>query len=176
MYVSYLLAIPPYLLLVTAMWLGLGWSYKTALIGAVVVYLPFVPIMMRISRVVWMHIDQAFDPQRIASEDRTKVDGLWGFSAGEDNLHSMLLGGRREEETRGITCNAPLLFAALHPAFNHRLPLRGLDSVSRSLDFQQPVELDGLGHCRRLPGLTISIEELSSFWLMRAVTLAANFA
>ena len=64
MYISYMLAIPPYLLIVTALWLGLGWPYTVALIAAVIVYLPVVPYMMRISRVVWMHIDQAFDPQK----------------------------------------------------------------------------------------------------------------
>jgi len=64
MYVSYMLAIPPYLLIVTGLWLGLGWQYTLALLAAVIIYLPFVPIMMRMSRVVWMHIDQAFDPQK----------------------------------------------------------------------------------------------------------------
>ena len=64
MYVSYGLAIPPYLLVVIALWLGAGWRYETALLGAVIVYLPFVPLMMRFSRVVWMYIDQAFDPQQ----------------------------------------------------------------------------------------------------------------
>jgi uncharacterized protein (DUF983 family) len=64
MYVSYMLAIPPYLLLMAVLWLGLGWTYPMALVGAVVIYLPFVPIMMRFSRVVWMHVDQAFDPQK----------------------------------------------------------------------------------------------------------------
>jgi uncharacterized protein (DUF983 family) len=64
MYVSYVLAIPPYLLLVTALWLFAGWRYEVALLGAVVAYLPFVPVAMRLSRVIWMYIDQAFDPER----------------------------------------------------------------------------------------------------------------
>jgi uncharacterized protein (DUF983 family) len=64
MYVSYALAIPPYLLLVTGFWLFAGWRYEWALLGAVVAYLPFVPMAMRISRVIWMYIDQAFDPER----------------------------------------------------------------------------------------------------------------
>ena len=64
MYVSYALAIPPYLLLVTLLWQYAGWRYELALLGAVVVYLPFVPIAMRMSRVIWMYIDQAFDPER----------------------------------------------------------------------------------------------------------------
>ena len=64
MYVSYMLAIPPYLALVAGLWLLAGWRYQFALLGAVVAYLPFVPMMMRLSRVIWMYIDQAFDPER----------------------------------------------------------------------------------------------------------------
>jgi hypothetical protein len=64
MYVSYGMAIPPYLAIVSALWLLARWRYELALLGAVFVYLPFVPIVMRMSRVVWMYIDQAFDPER----------------------------------------------------------------------------------------------------------------
>jgi uncharacterized protein (DUF983 family) len=64
MYISYMLAIPPYLILVTTLWLGAGWRYELALLGAVAIYLPFVPIAMRLSRVIWMYIDQAFDPEK----------------------------------------------------------------------------------------------------------------
>jgi len=63
MYVSYMLAIPP-----TSRWSPVCGSppdgrYQFALLGAVVAYLPFVPMMMRLSRVIWMYIDQAFDPE-----------------------------------------------------------------------------------------------------------------
>jgi uncharacterized protein (DUF983 family) len=64
MYVSYMLAIPPYLLMVSALWLWAGWPYERALLGAFLAYLPFVPLAMRVSRVVWIHVDQAFDPER----------------------------------------------------------------------------------------------------------------
>ena len=64
MYISYALAIPPYLLLVTLLWRYAGWRYEFALLGAVAAYLPFVPMMMRISRVIWIYIDQYFDPER----------------------------------------------------------------------------------------------------------------
>jgi len=64
MYVSYGLAIPPYLAIVSALWLLARWRYEMALLGAVVVYLPFVPMVMRLSRVVWIYIDQAFDPEK----------------------------------------------------------------------------------------------------------------
>jgi uncharacterized protein (DUF983 family) len=64
MYVSYGLAIPPYLAIVSALWLLAGWRYEYALLGAVIVYLPFVPFVMRLSRVVWIYVDQAFDPEK----------------------------------------------------------------------------------------------------------------
>jgi len=64
MYVSYGMAIPPYLAIVSALWLLAGWRYEMALLGAVVVYLPFVPMVMRLSRVVWIYIDQTFDPEK----------------------------------------------------------------------------------------------------------------
>ena len=64
MYVSYALAIPPFVLLVMAFWLWAHWRYELALAGAFVAYLPFVPIAARISRVVWIYIDQGLDPER----------------------------------------------------------------------------------------------------------------
>jgi uncharacterized protein (DUF983 family) len=64
MYVSYALAIPPFLLLVTAFWLLAHWRYELALLGAFVAYLPLVPMAARLSRVVWMYIDQTFDPEK----------------------------------------------------------------------------------------------------------------
>ena len=64
MYVSYALAIPVYLAMVGSLWLWAGWSYPSALLGAVVAYLPFVRPAMRMSRVLWIYIDQAFDPEK----------------------------------------------------------------------------------------------------------------
>jgi uncharacterized protein (DUF983 family) len=64
MYVSYALAIPPFVLLVTTLWLFAHWRYELALLGAFLAYLPFVPMAARFSRVVWMYIDHTFDPER----------------------------------------------------------------------------------------------------------------
>ncbi len=64
MYVSYALSVFPVLLLVILLWLVAHWSYDAALLGAVIAYLPFVPLVVRISRVLWIHIDQAFDPEK----------------------------------------------------------------------------------------------------------------
>ena len=63
MYVSYGLSIPPVLLLILIIWRLTGWDYDVSIIAAFVAYLPFVPAVARFARVVWMYIDQAFDPR-----------------------------------------------------------------------------------------------------------------
>src|SRR5712691_549838 len=63
MYVSYALTLVPVLLLVVIFWRAVGLAYSTALLSAVIVYLPFVPPVARLSRVVWIYIDQRFDPE-----------------------------------------------------------------------------------------------------------------
>lgn len=62
MYVSYLLSIPPVLALVFLLWRLAGWSFGAAVFGAFVAYLPFVPFMVRLSRVIWIYIDRSVDP------------------------------------------------------------------------------------------------------------------
>jgi uncharacterized protein (DUF983 family) len=63
MYVSYALSIPPVFVLILALWLLAGLRFEVALFGASAAYLPFVPLVVRISRVVWIHIDQRIDPE-----------------------------------------------------------------------------------------------------------------
>jgi hypothetical protein len=62
MYVSYGLSIPPVLALVMLLWRGAHWSFGAAVIGAFVAYLPFVPLVVRLSRVIWIYIDRSVDP------------------------------------------------------------------------------------------------------------------
>jgi uncharacterized protein (DUF983 family) len=63
MYVSYLLSIPPVLLLVVSIWKLSGWTFDWSAGAAAVAYLPFVPVVARFARVVWMYVDQNFDPR-----------------------------------------------------------------------------------------------------------------
>jgi uncharacterized protein (DUF983 family) len=63
MYVSYGLSIPPVLALVVILWRLAGWSFGAAVIGAFLAYLPFVPLVVRLSRVIWIYVDRAVDPQ-----------------------------------------------------------------------------------------------------------------
>jgi uncharacterized protein (DUF983 family) len=62
MYVSYGLSIPPVLALVVILWRLACWSFGAAVIGAFLAYLPFVPFVVRLARVVWIYIDRAVDP------------------------------------------------------------------------------------------------------------------
>jgi len=62
LYVSYGLSIPPVLALVTILWRLAGWSFGAAVCGAFVAYLPLVPLVVRLSRVIWIYIDRSVDP------------------------------------------------------------------------------------------------------------------
>jgi uncharacterized protein (DUF983 family) len=64
MLVSYLIAVPIFTVLWLALWLVVGWDILPALIVATVVFLFLVPMIFRYSRVLWMHFDQAVDPEK----------------------------------------------------------------------------------------------------------------
>ena len=64
MYFSYLLSIPPVFLLVLLLWRLTGWRYDLVVLAAFVCYLPAVPAVTRWARVIWMYVDQHFDPER----------------------------------------------------------------------------------------------------------------
>ena len=65
MYVSYALSVPPVALLVLLIWLATHWRLDYVVLGAFVAYLPAVPLMVRFSRIVWIHIDQWLDPEKV---------------------------------------------------------------------------------------------------------------
>jgi len=62
LYISYGLSILPVLALVLTFWRVAHWSYGTSLAGATVAYLPLVPLVVRLSRVIWIYIDRTLDP------------------------------------------------------------------------------------------------------------------
>ena len=62
MYFSYLLSIPPVLILVLLLWRLTSLRFDLVLVTAFVAYLPFVPFVTRFARVVWMYVDRHFDP------------------------------------------------------------------------------------------------------------------
>jgi uncharacterized protein (DUF983 family) len=64
MYFSYALSIPPALAIVLLIWRLTGWHFDVVMMCAFVAYLPFVPAVSRWSRVLWLYLDQRFDPQK----------------------------------------------------------------------------------------------------------------
>ena len=64
LYVSYAISLVPVLFLVVLFWRVSGLAYEMALLAAAVAYLPFVPLVVRMSRVLWIHIDQTLDPEK----------------------------------------------------------------------------------------------------------------
>ena len=63
MYVSYALSILPALSLILLFWRIVGLASASSLFAAAAAYLPSAPYMTRLSRVIWIHIDQRFDPE-----------------------------------------------------------------------------------------------------------------
>jgi uncharacterized protein (DUF983 family) len=64
MYFSYALSIPPGLGIVLLLWRLTGWHFDVVMLWSFVAYLPFVPAVSRWSRVLWLYLDQRFDPQK----------------------------------------------------------------------------------------------------------------
>ena len=62
MYFSYALSIPPVLILILLIWRISGWPYDVAIGAAVVAWLPFVPFVSRVARVLWIYFDHHIDP------------------------------------------------------------------------------------------------------------------
>jgi uncharacterized protein (DUF983 family) len=62
MYVSYAMSLPSGVALLFAVWYGTGWSFSLSLLTTMLIYLPFVPVIFRYSRVIWLHLDRSFDP------------------------------------------------------------------------------------------------------------------
>ena len=62
MYVSFALSVLPVCGLVLLIWLTTHWPLDYVMLGAFIAYLPAVPLVVRFSRVVWIHIDRHFDP------------------------------------------------------------------------------------------------------------------
>jgi uncharacterized protein (DUF983 family) len=64
MYVSYAMGVPIVLALVLFYWKLTAWPLKRLLLASAVTFLLFVPAIIRYSRIAWLHIDRAFDPDK----------------------------------------------------------------------------------------------------------------
>lgn len=63
MYISYGLALVTIALIALLLWLGLHWSFEKVVVWAVVFFLPLAPMVTFLSRVLWIYLDQAVDPE-----------------------------------------------------------------------------------------------------------------
>src|SRR5215469_4851678 len=64
MYISYGLALALVVFFGAVLWEVTRWRLDKVAIWAVVLFLPFVPILTFLSRVLWIYLDQTFDPER----------------------------------------------------------------------------------------------------------------
>ena len=62
MYISYGLTLALGVSIYLALWYFTDWSSAVLLLGTVLLYLPLVPPVVRLSRVLWIYIDRAIDP------------------------------------------------------------------------------------------------------------------
>lgn len=62
MYFSYLLSIPPVLALILIIWRVSRWPFDIVMGATLVAWLPFVPVITRWARVLFIHLDRQLDP------------------------------------------------------------------------------------------------------------------
>jgi len=63
MYVSYMLALPVVAVSAALVYvLAPSLSFEATIGIAALLFLPFVPLIFRYSRILWIHLDQAVDP------------------------------------------------------------------------------------------------------------------
>jgi uncharacterized protein (DUF983 family) len=64
MYISYLLALMTIAGLAIVLWFCFRWSIQKTAVWAVVLFVPIAPTLTLLSRVMWIYLDQAVDPER----------------------------------------------------------------------------------------------------------------
>jgi uncharacterized protein (DUF983 family) len=62
MFISYALTVPPVLLVTLAIWYLSGWPFNTVMLCTFLAFLPLVPMMTRLARVLWIYFDRTVDP------------------------------------------------------------------------------------------------------------------
>lgn len=64
MYLSYGLALIVIAVLAAALWLTAHWSLDKSILWAILIFLPLAPPLTLFSRVLWIYLDQAIDPEK----------------------------------------------------------------------------------------------------------------
>jgi uncharacterized protein (DUF983 family) len=69
MFASYTLAVPILFVIFMILWSFFAntWPLTFNLFVTFIVFLPFVPVIFRYSRVIWMHVDWLLDPEQQAN-------------------------------------------------------------------------------------------------------------
>jgi hypothetical protein len=63
MYISYGLGLAFVSAFGAILWLLTGWGFTNVVTLALVVFLPFAPMLTFLSRVLWIYLDQTIDPE-----------------------------------------------------------------------------------------------------------------
>lgn len=63
MYISYSLGLALIFIFGALIWLLSGWGLVKVAVWAVLLFLPFAPMLTLLSRVLWIYFDQAIDPE-----------------------------------------------------------------------------------------------------------------
>jgi uncharacterized protein (DUF983 family) len=64
MYIAYGLALVTIAIFGLLLWRLAHWSFQTTVIVAVLLFLPFAPVLTIMARVLWIYLDQTLDPDR----------------------------------------------------------------------------------------------------------------
>lgn len=63
MYISYVLALLTIVVLGFLLWASTPWSLRKITLWAVLLFLPLAPTLTLFSRVLWIYLDRAIDPE-----------------------------------------------------------------------------------------------------------------
>jgi uncharacterized protein (DUF983 family) len=63
MYISYGLALVTIVILAVVLWASTRWSAQKAVLWALLLFLPMAPTLTLFSRVLWIYLDRAIDPE-----------------------------------------------------------------------------------------------------------------
>ena len=63
MYISYGLALITIVVLALVLWVSTSWSLQKITLLAILLFLPLAPTLTLFSRVLWIYLDRAIDPE-----------------------------------------------------------------------------------------------------------------
>src|SRR6267378_6194590 len=64
MYIGYALALAMIAMFGVLLWTFAAWPFQKTVIAAVLLFLPFAPVLTFMARVLWIYLDQTIDPDK----------------------------------------------------------------------------------------------------------------